>query len=71
MHLGGAGLAQQPDNLPAGGAPYDGIIHQHHPLAPNHRRQGVQLDVNAGFPGIGLGLMKVRPMYLLLMNPRP
>ena len=44
MYLRGTGLPQQAHNLPAGGAPDNGIVNQHHTLAVYRFADGVEFD---------------------------
>ncbi|CAN4015306.1 Fimbrial protein, partial [Dysosmobacter welbionis] len=44
------GFPQQVDGPAAGGAPDDGVVDQHHPLALHHGADGVQLDIDLVFP---------------------
>src|SRR5215210_4208953 len=47
VDLGGAGLEQQLDQLAAGVAAYDGVVHNDHPVAFDHTRQRVELEPDA------------------------
>ena len=56
MHLGGAGFPQQLHDLPGGGAPDDGVVHQHHTLAAHGVGDGVQLNAHGVLPQLLGGL---------------
>ena len=47
MHFARAGLAHHADDLAAGGAADDGIVHQDHALAFEQVAHGVQLELDA------------------------
>src|SRR5918995_999001 len=47
VDLGRAGLEQQLDQLAAGVATYDGVVHDDHPVALDHARQRVELEPDA------------------------
>lgn len=42
-NLAGPGLLDHPDDLPRGGAPNDGVVHEEHRPSPQHRRNRRQL----------------------------
>ena len=47
MHLARTCLADHLDDLPAGGAAHDGVVHQDHPLVLQHRAVGGVLQLHA------------------------
>src|SRR5829696_6386840 len=47
VDLGGAGLEEQLDQLAAGVAAHDGVVHDDHPVAFDHARQRVELEPDA------------------------
>ena len=47
MHFAGPGLAHHADNLPAGCAAHDGVVHQHHALALQQVAHGIQLQLDS------------------------
>src|SRR5919107_5182414 len=47
MDFGRAGLEQQLDQLAAGVATHDGVVHHDHPVALDHARQRVELEPDA------------------------
>lgn len=55
-HLFGAGPADHIHDLAHGGAPHDGVVHQQHGLALEHRRHRVQLPPHAQLPQALQGL---------------
>ena len=46
----GTCIPDQLDDFPADGAPDDGIVDHHHPLAPHRLVNGVELDAHGGVP---------------------
>ena len=54
MHLLSPGPAHGRHDPVAGGAPHNGVVHQHHPLALHRGPQGVQLQIHGVLP-LGLG----------------
>src|SRR5699024_9085761 len=51
VDLLGAGVPQELDDSGAGGAADDGIVDEHHALAPHHLGDGVQFDLHLVLPG--------------------
>src|SRR5262245_58296370 len=56
VHRLGAGAADHLDDLAAGGAAHDRVVHHHHALALQHLAHGVQLHLHAEVTDALLGL---------------
>src|SRR3712207_8242602 len=50
VHLGGAGLEEQPHQLAARVAPHDGVVYDDHALALYYRGERVELEPQAELP---------------------
>ena len=65
MHLSRARLAHHFNNLAAGGAAHDGIIHQHHALALQHGAIGAVLQLHAQIADLIRGFNEGAPDIMI------
>ena len=67
MDLSGAGVAERLHDLAGGGAPHDGVVHDHHALAADRVRQRVELQPDASLAKHG-GWLDERPPDVAVLH---
>src|SRR5215208_1500722 len=66
VDLGGTGLEEQLDQLAAGVAAHDGVVHDDHPVAFDHARQRVELEPDAELAHT-VGRLDKSPPYVAVL----